>query len=162
MTLTFKEVSEIMKIIDSSEAEEIVLELEGFKLVVRRNGASSPAITAASPAPATTAPAPPAASMPPASQPAPTVATAATVPIEAGTQVRAPMVGSFYRKPSPDQPPFVEIGARVEAGDPLCLIEVMKLYTTIEAPVSGTIKQIAVEDEQLVEFDQVLFVIAPD
>ena len=72
------------------------------------------------------------------------------------------MVGSFYRCPSPDQPPFVEVGARVAPGDPLCLIEVMKLYTTIEATIAGTIKQIAVEDAQLVEFDQLLFVVEPD
>ena len=72
------------------------------------------------------------------------------------------MVGSFYRCPSPDQPPFVEVGARVAVGDALCLIEVMKLYTTIEATVAGTVKQIAVEDAQLVEFDQLLFVIDPD
>ena len=65
-------------------------------------------------------------------------------------------------RPAPDQPPFVEVGSKVSAGDPLCLIEVMKLYTTIEAPVSGTIRQIAVEDAALVEFDQLLFVIAPD
>ena len=162
MTLTFKEVSEIMKIIDASEAEEIVLELEGFKLAVRRSGAASPSITAAAPAPATPSAAAPTTGQPAPAQPAPSVTPAATGAIEAGAQVRAPMVGSFYRRPSPDQPPFVEVGAKVEAGDPLCLIEVMKLYTTIEAPVSGTIKQIAVEDEQLVDFDQVLFVIAPD
>ena len=106
MTLTFKEVSEIMKIIDTSEAEEIVLELEGFRLVVRRNGAASPSITAAAPAATTPSPAPPATNEQPASQPAPTVTPAASATIESGTQVRAPMVGSFYRKPSPDQPPF--------------------------------------------------------
>ena len=163
MALTFKEVSEIMKIIDTSEAEEIVLELEGLKLVVRRNGATSASTSVSDPAAATTpVAAQPSSSQPPAKKPAGEAPIAASDTIDPGTQVRAPMVGSFYRKPSPDQPPFVEVGGKVSAGDPLCLIEVMKLYTTIEAPVSGTIKQIAVEDEQLVEFDQVLFVIEPD
>lgn len=162
MSLTFKEVSEIMKIIDASECEEVVLELEGMKLVVRRGGdgtASAPVATT------TTAPA----AAPPQAQPAssaPTPAPAAPAPAATaaaeGTQVRAPMVGSFYRRPAPDQPPFVDVGGKVKAGDPLCLIEVMKLYTTIEAPVSGTVQQIAVEDAALVEFDQLLFVIAPD
>lgn len=162
MSLTFKEVSEIMKIIDASECEEVVLELEGMKLVVRRGGDGTSAQPAAT---TTTAPAP-AVAPPPAQQASSAPAPAAPAPAVAvavdGAQVRAPMVGSFYRRPAPDQPPFVDVGAKVSAGDPLCLIEVMKLYTTIEAPVSGTIKQIAVEDGALVEFDQLLFVIAPD
>ena len=164
MTLTFKEVSEIMKIIDASECEEVVLELEGMKLVVRRGAIANAGVpVAASVAP----PAPIATSPVQAGSPAPGEATQqpAPVAVEAsaeGVQVRAPMVGSFYRRPSPDQPPFVEIGSKVKAGDPLCLIEVMKLYTTIEATVAGTVKQIAAEDAGLVEFDQLLFVIAPD
>jgi biotin carboxyl carrier protein len=72
------------------------------------------------------------------------------------------MVGSFCRRPSPDAPPFVEVGTRVKAGDPLCLIEVMKLYTTISAPIDGVIEAIAAEDASPVEFDQLLFAIAPD
>ena len=161
MTLTFKEVSDIMKIIDASDCEEIVLELPDVKLVVRRGGAATPGVTApvaqATPTPQADAPGPSPATVTGASE-----TPAAAVAAEPGTQVRAPMVGSFYRRPAPDQPPFVEVGAKVQAGDPLCLIEVMKLYTTIEAPVSGTIKQIAADDAQLVEFDQLLFVIEAD
>lgn len=166
MTLTFKEVSEIMKIIDASECEEIVLELKGMKLVVRRGaGVTHAAAPLLNPAeqnanqpqngarPAAT----PAATV---NAPAPASATPGAV--ADGVQVRAPMVGSFYRRPAPDEPPFVEVGTRVKEGDPLCLIEVMKLYTTIAAPASGTVRQIAAEDAQLIEFDQVLFVIEPD
>jgi biotin carboxyl carrier protein len=72
------------------------------------------------------------------------------------------MVGSFYRRPSPHEAPFVEVGGRVGKGDPLCLIEVMKLYTTIEAPGDGIVEAIAVEDGAAIEFDQLLFVIKPD
>src|SRR5206468_3009959 len=68
--------------------------------------------------------------------------------------VRAPMVGSFYRRPSPQDKPFVEVGQRVNKGDPLCLIEVMKLYTTIEAPTEGVIEAIPTDDGSAVEFDQ--------
>ena len=163
MTLTFKEVSEIMKIIDASECEEVVLELQDFRLVVRRGGTETPPpitrhdITSAVAAPSAPPPSAPIATSAPAPSPAPTQPEVAKV---AGTEVRAPMVGSFYRRPSPDQPPFVEVETKVQPGDPLCLIEVMKLYTTIEATVAGTVKQIAVEDGQLVEFDQLLFVIA--
>ncbi|MGI9476097.1 MAG: acetyl-CoA carboxylase biotin carboxyl carrier protein [Hyphomicrobiaceae bacterium] len=164
MTLTFKEVSEIMKIIDASECEEVVLELEGMKLVVRRGATANAGV------PVAASVAPPAATATPSVQavgPVPGEAAQQPAPIAVeasaeGVQVRAPMVGSFYRRPSPDQPPFVEIGSKVKAGDPLCLIEVMKLYTTIEATVAGTVKQIAAEDAGLVEFDQLLFVIAPD
>ena len=73
--------------------------------------------------------------------------------------VRSPMVGTFYRCPSPDEAPFVEVGTKVVAGDPLCLIEVMKLFTTIESAVDGQLKVILVDDVTLVEFDQPLFVI---
>jgi acetyl-CoA carboxylase biotin carboxyl carrier protein len=71
------------------------------------------------------------------------------------------MVGTFYRAPSPQDPPFVEVGDRVEAGDPVCMIEVMKLFTTIEAQQAGRIVEIAVENATAVEYDQALFVIEP-
>lgn len=162
MTLTFKEVSEIMKIIDASECEEVVLEMEGMKLVVRR-GASGAGAPIPVSVPSAVANAPPIQSSSTASVAAPPVSSSPVSGAAAdGVQVRAPMVGSFYRCPAPDQPPFVDVGTKVKAGDPLCLIEVMKLYTTIEAPAAGTVRQIAVEDTGLVEFDQLLFVIAPD
>ncbi|MFY0613172.1 MAG: acetyl-CoA carboxylase biotin carboxyl carrier protein [Hyphomicrobiaceae bacterium] len=167
MTLTFKEVSEVLKIIDASECEEVVLELEGMKLVVRRSASgsastaspvASPVITASEISISST----PTGEIGAAARTSQFPPSAPSESIESGIQVRAPMVGSFYRRPAPDQPPFVEVGSKVKTGDPLCLIEVMKLYTTIEASADGTIKQIAAEDAGLVEFDQLLFVIAPD
>ena len=71
------------------------------------------------------------------------------------------MVGVFYRAPSPKDPPFVEVGSKVKRGDPLCLIEVMKLFTTIAADRDGRIAQILPANGDLVEFDQVLFVVEP-
>jgi acetyl-CoA carboxylase biotin carboxyl carrier protein len=73
--------------------------------------------------------------------------------------VRSPMVGTFYRKPSPDAAPFVEIGQEVEEGSTLCIVEVMKLMSSINAGARGTIKQILVADAELVEADQILMVI---
>ncbi|MGD9828663.1 MAG: acetyl-CoA carboxylase biotin carboxyl carrier protein, partial [Hyphomicrobiaceae bacterium] len=123
----------------------------------------APAVALApTPEPTRIAQAAPAAPAAPAQQPAAGPAPAATAPVADGTQVRAPMVGSFYRRPSPQEKPFVEVGSKVKKGDPLCLIEVMKLYTTIEAPVSGTVVAITAEDGKLVEFDQLLFVVKPD
>jgi len=164
MGLTYKEVAEILKIIDASDCDEVVLELEGTRLVVRRgaSGASSPPASTQPPTASNVATAPLSPASPsPTGNAAPTPAASATAGTAHadGTTVRSPMVGTFYRRPSPDEPAFVEEGAQVKPGDALCLIEVMKLYTTIEAMTAGTVSAILVEDGNLVEFDQPLFVI---
>ncbi len=159
MALTFQEVADILKLIDASDCEEVVLELEGIKLSVRRGGGSASGAAFA-----------PASAITEMGQEnnsratgdgKPDASTPATEPAS-GYAVKSPMVGTFYRAPSPGKPPFVETGARIAAGDPLCLVEVMKLYTTIEAPLNGTVRQVVAEDGALVEFDQLLFVIDPD
>jgi len=161
MPLSFKDVAEILKIVDASDCEEVILEVEGTRLVVRRgqnNGAAT------KPSVGTTTTAAPAS----AEQPTPALSTegtsdAAKVNIDDGlVAVRSPMVGTTYRRPAPDEPPFVEVGTRVEKGTPLCLIEVMKLYTTIKAPGAGVIVAIYADDATLVEFDQILFSISPE
>ena len=75
--------------------------------------------------------------------------------------VKSPIIGTFYRKPSPDKPSFVEVGQNVGEGDVLCVIEAMKLFNEIESEVSGKIVKILVDDQSPVEFDQPLFVIDP-
>jgi acetyl-CoA carboxylase biotin carboxyl carrier protein len=168
VSLSYKEVAEIIKVIDASACEEVILEVEGARLVIRRgNGTAGPA-TAGTPTSASAASAAaPAQSHTPAQSHIPAQSQPAAAPgqpaagTEDGIVVRAPMVGTFYRCPSPDEPPFVEEGAAVKSGDPICLIEVMKLYTTIEATTDGTIVNIAAEDGALVEFNQPLFTIKP-
>lgn len=167
MSLTYKDVAEILRIVDESDVEELVLELADSKLVIRRHAATGGmAVERPVTAPAVAPPPEPAAKAAPQPAPAPKPEPApapAPAPVpEGGTQVRAPMVGTFYRKPGPQDPPFVETGDHVEAGDPLCLIEVMKLFTTIEAPASGKVVHIAAENEALVQLDELLFVIEPD
>lgn len=76
--------------------------------------------------------------------------------------VRAPVLGVFYRAPSPTEPPFVEVGQKVGKDDTLCLLEVMKLFKSVNAGVNGTVKSIAAENAALVEYDQILFLIEPD
>ena len=99
----------------------------------------------------------------PASVPAaPTVAPSAVPVPEAapeGHVVKSPMVGTFYRSPSPDAKPFVEVGATIKAGETICVLEAMKLMNEIEADASGTIKAILVENGQPVEYGQALFII---
>lgn len=163
MTISYKELSEIIGLIDSSTScDELVLETDQLKLVVRRRGAAGAGTTVAAPvstpvgSSGITAAAPQAAISHVSRSPAkPSAAEGAHV-------VTSPMVGTFYRGPSPEAPPFVELGSKVNAGDPLCIIEVMKLFTTINAEVSGTVREIGGNNGQLVEFGQMLFVIEPD
>lgn len=155
MSLTYKDISEILKIIDSSTCEELVLEAGDTKLVVQRNGGAERAPAALlAPIPAATTEA--VATTPDTSPEAGAIEASPT-----GREVRAPMLGTFYRKPSPAEPAFVEKGQTVKKGDPLCLIEVMKLYTTMESPIDGTVAAIGAEDTALVAHNQVLFVIEP-
>jgi acetyl-CoA carboxylase biotin carboxyl carrier protein len=158
MALTYKDVAEILRIIDASQLEEVVIELEGLRLIVRRgNPHGGPALQSLQ---SSSAPGPQAAK--PRLPRSMGQTRAELTPVEGRVAVRAPMVGSFYRRPSSGAPPFVDVGGRVKAGDPLCLIEVMKLYTTISAPAPGVIEAVVAEDASAVEFDQLLFVIAPD
>ena len=96
---------------------------------------------------------------------APVAAAPAAAPAEEapaaiiGQIVRSPMVGTFYRTPSPDAKSFVEVGQKVNAGDPLCIVEAMKMMNQIEADKSGVVKAILVENGQPVEFDEPLVVI---
>ena len=96
---------------------------------------------------------------------APAAAPAAAAPVEApaaeisGHQVRSPMVGTFYRSPSPEAKAFVEVGQTVKVGDALCIVEAMKMMNRIEADKAGVVKAILVNDGEAVEFDQPLIVI---
>ena len=106
------------------------------------------------PAPATVATALPAEPVP-----AAPAAAAEPAPGEAGHAVKAPMVGTFYRSPSPDAKAFVEVGQTVKEGDTICIIEAMKLMNEIEADASGVVKAILVESGQPVEYGQPLFIL---
>ena len=131
---------------ESGVAELEITEGDDHVKIVNRSGAApvvaAAAVPAAAPAPAAAAPAP-----------APAVA-------EATRTVNSPMVGTFYRAPSPGAKPFADVGQRVKAGDTVCIIEAMKLLNEIETEYDGVIKEILVENGQPVEFGQPLFVIA--
>jgi acetyl-CoA carboxylase biotin carboxyl carrier protein len=158
VSLTYDEIAEIIKLIDSSSCDELVVETGDIKLVVRRNGASAGAAAEyveRGSAPVTVSPAAPRKAR--AAAPKVAAADAAAGQIE----VAAPMVGTFYRAPSPEARAFVDVGDVVGVGDALCLIEVMKLFTTINAEVAGRIVQIGAENGELVEYGRTLFVIEP-
>ncbi len=141
MALTHKDVAAILKVIDESDVDELTIGNDGLKIAITRSKGKTNA---------------------PVEAVAETAATPGN-PVQArsGTvEVEAPMAGVFYRKPSPEEPTFVEIGDTVEIGDALALVEMMKLFTTIEAPVAGEIVEIVYEDAETVEQDAALFVIA--
>ncbi|TAN27247.1 MAG: acetyl-CoA carboxylase biotin carboxyl carrier protein [Castellaniella sp.] len=132
---------------DSGIAELEITEGEGKVRIVKFSQAPVMAV-----APVAAAPVPAAAAAP--------AAEAPVAPVVQGHQVKAPMVGTFYRSPNPSSPAFVEVGQAVKEGDPVCIIEAMKLLNEIEADKSGVIKEILVENGEPVEYGQPLFIIA--
>ena len=161
MELTHKDVKDIIGIIeDAPHLNEIEIVYGGFRLHVHRGG-SGEAAPRSAPRPVTAAApvAGPQASPAAAPRPGP----ASEVALAANEfAVRAPMVGTFYSAPSPGERPFVEVGQRVKASDDVGVIEVMKLFKTLHADADGTVVRIEVENATLVEFNQVLIVIARD
>lgn len=137
---------------ESGIAELEITEGEGKVRIVKFSQAVQP--VAYAPAPQQYAPAPAGAEA--------AAAAAPVVPVPAavvGHTVKAPMVGTFYRAPNPNSPSFVEVGQTVKEGEPLCIIEAMKLLNEIEADKSGVIKEILVQNGEPVEYGQPLFVI---
>lgn len=143
---------------ESGVAELEITEGDDRVKIVNRVGAAP--VAAAAPAVIAT---PVVASAAPAAAPAPAVAVepaAAPVAAEDTRTINSPMVGTFYRAPSPGAKPFADVGQKVKAGDTVCIIEAMKLLNEIETEYDGVIKEILVENGQPVEFGQPLFVIA--
>ena len=135
--------------LEITEGEEKVKIVKGGAVVV--SGTAPPAAVMAQPAPSAASGAPaPTQAPPPATEPEPG---------QEGHVVKAPMVGTFYRSPSPDAKPFIEVGQAVKEGDTICIIEAMKLMNEIEADASGVVKAILVENGQPVEYGQPLFIL---
>lgn len=150
-------VKKLVKLLSESDVDEIEIEEEGKKIRIAKHPQREGAVQMAAPAQwVAEAPRP----APPAQvQPAPAVAAPAA-PAAAASNVhliRSPIVGTFYRAPAPDAAPFVQIGASIQPGAVLCIIEAMKLMNEIEADVAGKVVKILVENGQPVEYDQVLF-----
>jgi len=154
MELTDDDVLEILKLFEQSKFDFLQLEQGERKITVSKSGyvsARAEALPAAAVAPAAAASAAP---LP--------VAAAHAPPAEGLLPVAAPMVGKFYAAPSPSEPPFVTVGAKVAAGATVGLIEVMKVFTSIKTETAGVIERILVSNGEFVEFGQTLFWIRPD
>lgn len=156
--MELKEIQELIKFVSKAGVAEVELESKGFKIVIKtQNKAPENTVTYVQAAPAA---APQAVPAPAAAQPQAAPA-AASEDLSKYITVKAPMVGTFYRRPSPDKPLFANVGDEVKSGTVLCIIEAMKLFNEIESEVSGRIVKILVDDASPVEYDQPLFLIDP-
>ena len=157
--MDLKEIQNLIKFVANSGVAEVKLEMDDVKITIRTTLEGNvtettyvqqmPAQNTLQQAVAPQAPAP--------------VATPAAPVVEETKYVtiKSPIIGTFYRKPSPDKPMFVEVGSSIGKGDVLCVIEAMKLFNEIESEISGKIVKILVDDMSPVEFDQPLFLVDP-
>ena len=148
MALSHQDVREILRIIDESELDELLIETDGFSLHVLRGGVAGSQLPVAS-AETRREPKPPRSEIPD------------PRPERNGQTIDAPMLGTFYRAEAPGAKPFVDVGAKVSEDTTVCLIEVMKMMNSISAGVEGTIVEICAENAELVEYGQPLFRVEP-
>ncbi|WP_104981969.1 acetyl-CoA carboxylase biotin carboxyl carrier protein [Sorangium cellulosum] len=161
MNINLKQLRALVRLLEKRNVSDFEFEDEHVRIRLTRGGASPlggaqqlvPAAVHFQSAPA----APPAPAPAPALAPAPAAAAPAAASDDAVTFVTSPFVGTFYRSPSPDAPPFVEVGSAIRVGQALCIIEAMKLMNEIEADCTGTIVEILVDNGKPVEFGQRLF-----
>lgn len=155
-----KEIMDLIDFISKSDLDEVNIETQEFKIAVRKNSPvtitpASNTISTVEASPAVKASLPQDVQQPVAGEAA-SPATATNL-----IEIKSPMIGTFYRSGSPSVPPFVSEGDRITAGQPLCIIEAMKLFNEIESEITGTIVKVLVENSTPVEFDQPLFLIDP-
>jgi acetyl-CoA carboxylase biotin carboxyl carrier protein len=162
--MDIKEIQSLIKFVAKSGASEVKLEMEDVKITIR-TGATNSETTIVQAAPMAMPQQPiqaaPIAPQPAVEAPATPAAPAATDDDSKYITIKSPIIGTLYRKPSPDKPSFVEVGSDIKAGDTVCIIEAMKLFNEIESEVSGKIVKVLVDDSSPVEFDQPLFLVDP-
>jgi acetyl-CoA carboxylase biotin carboxyl carrier protein len=164
--MTISEIQDLIKFIAKSGVTEVEIEKQDFKITIKADPGKRRSAPEAIPLAYPMAAAP--------VLPAPVAAPAAAVPAPAAPSVEAPatddsryvtikspMIGTFYRKPAPDKPQFVEVGSSISKGSVLCVIEAMKLFNEIESEHAGKVVKILVDDNSPVEYDQPLFLIDP-
>ena len=156
--MKLKEIQNLIKFVAKSGASEVSLEMENVKITVKTSN-DSPKVVVQEPV-----------VIPQQTQSAPTPSVSPTIDtpeVKSSDEnsnyitIKSPIIGTFYRKPSPDKPSFVEVGDTISEGTVLCVIEAMKLFNDIESEVSGKIVKILVDDTSPVEFDQPLFLVDP-
>jgi acetyl-CoA carboxylase biotin carboxyl carrier protein len=156
--MDIREIQQLIKFVAKSGASEVKLETDDIKITIKTGGTYVPEaeVVTYTQSPVQMIQAAPAA-------PAATPATPAAATVEEAKYVtiKSPMIGTFYRKSSPDKPNLVDVGSEIKPGSPLCVVEAMKLFNEIEAEISGKIVKVLVDDASPVEFDQPLFLVDP-
>jgi acetyl-CoA carboxylase biotin carboxyl carrier protein len=147
--MDIRKVKKLIELLEESNIDEIEIKEGEESVRISRNGAAKAMAAGA----LAYAPQPPAAMAAPVAEPAP---VAPVAPVASGHIVSSPMVGTFYRSPSPTSPEFIQVGQTVKIGDVICIVEAMKMMNQIEADKAGTIDAILVVDGEPVEFDQPL------
>ena len=162
--MDFKQIQELIKLVNDSNIGEVTVEQKDFKVTIKQKEEPAMQMIGASmqmpqynhlhaPQQQQALPASAPASAPAQDSPAPAPSNTITI--------KSPMIGTFYRRPSPDKPNFLEVGDKVEVGKVVCIIEAMKLFNEIESEVKGKVIKILVEDASPVEYDQPLFLVEP-
>ena len=161
--MDIREIQNLIKFVAKSGATEVKLEMDDIKITIKTAPEGGEVSTTyVQQVPVTSA-------LPQAAAPLPVAPTAPTAPAapESASDdnkyitIKSPIIGTFYRKPAPDKPMFVEVGSTISRGDVVCVIEAMKLFNEIESEVSGKIVKVLVDDSSPVEFDQPLFLVDP-
>ena len=173
MELNEDDVIQIIKYLDESSFNELRLQIGDLRIAVNRSGGLAPlpeVDQAMTPAASPEVYSPPSPPQPVEEPPTSPVSNVPEVQPDAGADVdqgqlvsiTSPMLGTFYKAPKPGEPPFVEVGTVVDEDTTVCIIEVMKLFSTIKAEKRGRIARVCVDDGELVEYRQVLFMLDPD
>ena len=157
--MDFKQIQELIKLINGSNIGEVSVEQKDFKITIKQKEEHVTHIMS----PVQQMPSQPMMQQAPPQQALPQQSNEKAADTNSNTiTIKSPMIGTFYRRPSPDKPNFIEVGDDVAIGKVVCIIEAMKLFNEIESEVSGRVVKILVEDSSPVEYDQPLFLVQPN
>ena len=170
--MDLNQIQELIKFVSKSGVTEVEIEKKDFKIIIRSEGKKGRKGAREEQQVFIQQPQMPVAAMPPQAAPQQAPAPQAAPAQEAKKEepkedeskyvtVKSPMIGTFYRSPSPDKPPFVAVGDTIKTGDVTCIIEAMKLFNEIESEINGKIVKVLVDDATPVEYDQPLFLVDP-
>ena len=159
--MDFKQIQELIKMINKSNIGELTIEQKDFRVTIRQKEEHITQVVSAAPTHAAPAVAHPAAHGPVTPGATPEKPKSEEPAASNLVTIKSPMIGTFYRKASPDKPNLAEVGTEVTPGKVVCIIEAMKLFNEIESEVKGRIVKVLVEDASPVEYDQPLFLVEP-
>ena len=160
--MDFKQIQELIKMVNKSNIGEVTIELKDVKVTVKQKEEPVQQVVATAPVPMMTAPsAPPVAAAPAPSTLSLEKSKSAPPVADNLVTIKSPMIGTFYRKSSPDKPNLVDVGSDIAPGTVLCIIEAMKLFNEIESEVKGRIVKVLVDDDSPVAYAQPLFLVEP-